>query len=245
MKIKKSQPIFTGKIEKFSHEILFKNRYKEILHKRIEGRHGIYALYDKDKNLYYIGQTNQMKKRIQYHKKDHHAKKWETFSVLFTRKVNYPVFLEDALISIAGAPKGNKQKPLKIKSLNSQIEKDMKEIDDKKRHKITGTKLSKRNTKKKRRIKAVKTRGSRKNQEGNPFKKRVTLKADYYGKEYTAKWLQSGKVKFEKYRDKPYSSPHALAQVIVSRVNRRPMGTYGKRFWKVKKRNKWVKLCDL
>ncbi len=246
MKNKKAHPIFTGKIEKFNHEILFKNRYKEILRKRIGGKHGIYALYDKDENLYYIGQTNQMIKRIQRHKNDHHARRWETFSVLLTRSKKYPTYLEDAVISIAGTPKGNRQKPLKITQLNQQIAEDMRETDDKKRHQITGKKPSKRNTKKKRRTKAVRRRKrASKNQRGNPFKKRVTLRAEYKGKKYTARWLQSGKVKFKRYRAKPYSSPHATAQAIVNKVCGQPTGVTGTKFWKVKKRNKWVSLCDL
>ena len=246
MKNKKTCPIFTGKIENFGYEILFKNRYKEILQKRIGGKHGIYALYDKAGNLYYIGQTNKMISRIKYHKKDHHAKKWETFSVFLTRSKQYPVYFEDAVISIVGPTKGNRQKPLKIKSMNSQIEKDMEETDRKNRKRMTRKKSSKGSTKKKRRIKAFKKKRAGKNHSDNPFKKRVTLRATYKGKKYTADWLQSGKAKYPKRNGKTYPSHHAVAQMIVDKVCGQPTGVTGTHFWTVqKKRNKWVKLCNL
>ncbi len=239
MKTKKTHPIFTGKIEKFNHEILFKRSYKEILRKRIEGKHGIYALYDKNEELYYIGQTNQMKKRIQYHKKDHHANKWETFSVLFTRRSHYPAFLEDAFISIVGAPKGNKQKPLKIKPLNSQIEKDIREVANKKVDKMVGKKPSKRNTTKQRRRKVVKKRRSSKDQGGNPFKKQVSLIGQYKGgKEHRVFWLASGKVRY-KDKNKKYKSLHALTMKIIKRSGRPTIDVY-REIWKVKKGNEWV-----
>ena len=241
MKTKKNHPIFTGKIEKFSHEILFKNRYKDILRKRIGGKHGIYALYDKDEKLYYIGRTTQMIRRIKYHKNDLHAKKWETFSVLLTRSKQYATYLEDAFISIADPTKGNIQKPLKIKSLNQQIAEDMREIDDKNRNRITGKKPSKRNTKKKKQARAVKR--ASKNHSGNPFKKRVTLRATYKNKKYTAHWLVSSKAK---YKGKTYRSPHAVAQLIVDKVCGQPTGVAGTKFWQAQKKpNKWVRLCDM
>ena len=244
MKTKKIRPIFTGKIEKFNHEILFKKSYKEVLRKRIEGKHGIYALYDKDEKLYYIGQTSQMRKRImRHHQEDHRVKKWETFSVLFTRSLHYPTFLEDALISIIGTPKGNRQKPLKIKKLNNQIEKDIREVANRKVDKMVGKKTSKRRTKNKKRTKTFNKKRSSKSHNRNPFKKRVTLRAEYKGKEYTANWLQSGKAK---YKNKTCNSPHAVAQIIVDKVCGRPTGVAGTRFWTVQKApNKWVRLCDL
>ncbi len=238
----KKTPIFSGKIEKFDHKILTNYEYKNILSKHISGKSGIYALYNKNENLYYIGRTTRMFKRIKDHKQDHHAKKWETFSVLFTKSEQHAGPLEDAFISII-KPKGNKKTPLKIKSLNKQITKEMQEVSAKTIHDLTEKKSLKRNIKKKKRIKAVKKRKTNKTQAGNPFKKRVTLRAQYKNKKYKAYWLPSGKVKYKS--KNPYNSPHAVAQYIVNNVCGKKTGV-NKKFWKVqKKRNKWVSLYDL
>ena len=237
MKTKKLQSkIFKEKLEKFDYRILTDNSYTEIVNKEIKGKHGIYVLYNKEGDIHYIGKTSVIKQRLNRHINDRHKKKWVRFSVFLTKTKRHLDDLEDAFISIAG-PKGNDQNRRIIPSMRQRITKAMKKNIDE----MSGEKSSKRNTTKQRRKKAVKKRRSSKNHSVNPFKKRVILRKTYKGIKYEAIWLKSGKAK---YKGKEYNSPYAIAQVIVEKVSKRQT-VWAQRFWRVKKGNKWVRLCDL
>ncbi len=70
---------------------------------------GIYALYKKG-NLYYIGKAVDLHRRLVQHLKDHHQRKWDTFSLFVVQNRSHIGDLESLLITIC-EPKGNKSHP--------------------------------------------------------------------------------------------------------------------------------------
>ena len=243
----KTKPtIFKEKLEKFNYKILTDERYKNIVKKEIGGKHGIYVLYNKKGNIYYIGKANAIMKRIKQHKNDRHSKKWDTFSVFLTKQANYLDHLEDAFISIT-EPKGNNQNRRTVPSMTTRIIKAMKKADNEYRNKIYGEKPSKLtntvklNSKKKLQTKITPKKELHNSQDINPFNKTVVLKKVYKDKEYQALWLASGKVK---YNGKLYKNRYAVAKEIVQKVSGRST-VYSDSFWKIKIENKWISLSKL
>lgn len=70
---------------------------------------GIYVLYKKD-TLYYIGKAVDLQRRLVQHLRDHHQKKWDTFSLFVVKNRKHIGDLESLLITIC-EPKGNKSHP--------------------------------------------------------------------------------------------------------------------------------------
>ena len=58
-------------------------KYQDIVRKYVRGRHGVYALYRKNK-LYYVGLASNLRSRLRHHLQDRHAQAWDSFSVYLT-----------------------------------------------------------------------------------------------------------------------------------------------------------------
>jgi len=84
---------------------IFADHIKE----KIEGKAGIYALYDSDGELYYVGLTNTLNARLKQHLIDRHKDEWDSFSLFF---VSDPKYLRDLekIILLISSPPGNKTK---------------------------------------------------------------------------------------------------------------------------------------
>ena len=82
--------------------------HQDIIKKLIRRRHGIYALYRKNK-LQYVGLAKNLRNRIRHHLNDRHGKTWDRFSVYITLGSDRMRELEALTIRIA-YPKGNRQK---------------------------------------------------------------------------------------------------------------------------------------
>jgi hypothetical protein len=220
-----TRPIIRGHLEKISSRIFDQNR-KQIA-EIIEGHQGIYALYRKEK-LYYVGLATDLRRRINWHLRDKHKGKWTHFSLYILRRDEHLREAEALVLRIAdptgnyakGKLKGSKDLRRNLKAL---LRKDFKKfIDD-----LLGCGEP---VKKERKGKAVK---------GEAEKAKKPLKgllrgyqriyANYKGKEYKAKVLPSGSIKFN---GKLYSSPSGVAKAIIDRgaVN-------GWSFWKYKDRS--------
>ena len=233
MKTKKRKSmIFTAKSGKFDYKILTDSRYADIVNEQIKGKHGIYILYNKEDDIYYIGKASAIMRRIEQHRTDRHSKKWERFSVFFTKKADHLDQLEDAFISIVH-PKGNNQNRRIIPETTDQMEKAMKERDDELRGKMFSSDKSKQKSRK---------RLSKKNGKQHPclknyFKSNKQLIARYKGKTYTATLLTSGKIK---YKNTIYKKPSPVAKEITQREMN------GWDFWSIQDRaNKKIKLSEL
>jgi len=58
-------------------------KHQDIIKQFIRNRHGIYALYNKNK-LIYVGLATDLRRRLKHHLHDRHAKSWNRFSVYLT-----------------------------------------------------------------------------------------------------------------------------------------------------------------
>ena len=112
--------LFSRKLEKISREIF--ERYSKALSELVGSSHGVYALYDENE-LYYVGKTSDLKRRILQHLKDRHYAQWTHFSLFLTKKSAYINDIESVIISISN-PKGNKAKPKG--SVDAQLKKELK-----------------------------------------------------------------------------------------------------------------------
>ncbi len=83
-------------------------KYQDIIKKYVRDRHGVYALYRKNK-LYYVGLASNLRSRLRHHLRDRHADAWDSFSVYLTIGGQHLHELETLLLRIIDR-KGNKQR---------------------------------------------------------------------------------------------------------------------------------------
>jgi len=106
MKRKKQSNLVCEYLERISRQAL--EKYQDIIRKYVRGRHGIYALYKKNK-LYYVGLASNLRSRLHHHLRDRHADTWDSFSVYLTIGDQHLKELEALILRIT-KPKGNLQK---------------------------------------------------------------------------------------------------------------------------------------
>lgn len=80
-------------------------RYPQVFRDFARRRHGVYALYKRDR-LYYVGLARNLRNRLKHHLKDRHKKKWDAFSIYITVDPNHLKDLESLILRIA-IPTGN------------------------------------------------------------------------------------------------------------------------------------------
>ena len=83
-------------------------KYQDIIKKYVRDRHGVYALYRKNK-LYYVGLASNLRSRLRHHLRDRHADAWDSFSIYLTIGGQHLHELETLLLRIIDR-KGNKQR---------------------------------------------------------------------------------------------------------------------------------------
>ena len=110
----KSNQLVTQYLENISGKAL--EKYGKIVKDFVGHRHGIYALYRKDK-LYYVGLASNLRLRLKHHLKDRHAGIWDRFSVYLTLEDKNLKELESLALRIT-KPKGNRQKGIFVKAEN-------------------------------------------------------------------------------------------------------------------------------
>lgn len=93
-------------LENISRQAL--EKYQHTIRQYVRNRHGVYALYRREK-LYYVGLATNLRTRLSHHLKDRHAQSWDRFSVYLTIGDSHLRELESLLLRIV-KPKGNKQK---------------------------------------------------------------------------------------------------------------------------------------
>jgi len=54
-------------------------KYQDIIKKYVRDRHGVYALYRKNK-LYYVGLASNLRSRLRHHLRDRHADAWDSLA---------------------------------------------------------------------------------------------------------------------------------------------------------------------
>lgn len=83
-------------------------KYQDIIKKYVRERHGVYALYKKNK-LYYIGLATNLRNRLSHHLHDRHKNAWDSFSIYLTVGDEHLKELETLLLRIIDK-KGNRKR---------------------------------------------------------------------------------------------------------------------------------------
>lgn len=212
-------------LENISRDAL--EKYQRLIKSFVKGRHGIYALYKKDK-LYYVGLASNLRNRLKHHLRDRHALRWDRFSVYLTIKDAHLKELESLVLKIA-SPSGNRKsgKFLRSQNLKSDFKnaiKSSRRMEDKS---LFGTELKERSAKKKKDKKSVLAMLNRK------FKIRML----YKGKLHKAVVRQNGTIR---YNGEVYNSPSLAAHAV------RGMPSNGWVWWKYERApGDWVLLDNL
>lgn len=228
-KIKKrtSRSLVVQRLENVS-KALFR-RYYGLITELVGSSPGIYALYDENE-LYYVGRSIDLRKRVKHHLRDRHYASWTHFSLYLVRKVGHINEIESLLVRIAN-PKGNRVVPKgKASTMLKKLKKMVKEKQGQEfkemfgNHKKKTTETKRKTATEKRELKGLVSR-------------RTTLYREYKGKENKAILTPAGTIVLRK---KHYKTPTAAAMSVIDRGN-----VNGWRFWYIKDKNgEWVRLCD-
>jgi hypothetical protein len=224
---KNSRSLVIKRLENVS-KIVFKKHY-DLITDLVGSTHGIYALYDGN-DLYYVGKSIDLRKRVKQHLRDKHLANWTHFSLYLVRNAEHIHEIESLLIRISN-PKGNRIIPKGNSSgaMLKQLKAMVKEKQKEELEQMFGP--SSRGTRKK-----ISSDQSAKTLIGLVSKPKKLFK-EYKGKEYTATLTRTGKIIF---KNKFYSTPTAAALSVVDRKT-----VNGWKFWFIKDTNgDWVRLCD-
>lgn len=202
-----------NRLERVSKDLF--RKYFELITDLVSTSPGVYALYDDDE-LYYVGKSTDLKKRVKQHLRDRHLKSWTHFSFYLVRKVEHIHEIESLLVRIANPkgnrviPKGKSRGPLlnQLKAMVMQRQKD--EI----RELFGGQARPRRVVRKSNNVQRSLT---------GLVSKRTPIYRNYKGKQYIASLNPDGTIIL---KGKKYSSPTAAAKAVVDRSS-----VNGWRFW--------------
>jgi hypothetical protein len=185
---------------------------------------GVYALYDENE-LYYVGKSTDLRKRVAHHLRDRHFAGWTHFSLYLVRNEDHIHEIESLLVRIAHpkgnrvVPRGKSRGPL-LKQLRSLVkQKQKQELVD-----LFGSKPVEPKIVKLEHESTLK----------GLVKRRTPLYRTYKGKEHTATLYPNGTIAFQ---GKQFGSASAAAKAVAKgSVN-------GWKFWYIEDLNgEWVKL---
>ena len=234
-----SRPIVVGHLEKINSKIFDQN--KSLITEMIKSRHGIYALYRREK-LYYVGLAIDLRKRLNQHLTDRHKGKWTHFSLYILRKAEHLRETETLLLRIAD-PTGNavKGKLRRSKNLLPELKALLTEDFKSRMDVILSIKKKVVKRSKKSKKKAIPKDGElplRSLLQNGSLRHGQGIYAGYKGKTYKAVVYYSGIIKLD---GKTYETPSAAAKAIIDKGQRN-----GWQFWKYKnKSGELVPLSEL
>lgn len=167
-----------NRIEKVSNEA-FRQYFPEIT-ELIGHSPGIYALYD-DTDLYYVGKSTELRKRVKHHLRDRHLASWTHFSLYLVRRAEHIGEIESLLVRIAN-PKGKSSGPL-LRQLKALVKQKQREefIEL-----FEGGRAKQRISERQQSLHQKRLKGL--------VSKRAKLYKTYNGKEYTATLTPSGTI---------------------------------------------------
>ena len=216
------QPLVSQYLETISGTAL--ETYQKVIRQYVRGRHGIYALYRRDR-LYYVGLASNLRNRLNHHLKDKHKGRWDRFSVYLTIGDTHLKELKSLVLRIV-QPIGNAQrgKFRRAQDLKRRLARDItayyrRELDDV----LNRKRIVKANTK---------PTGSR-----LLLEKRLKLKGLHKQKWYHARLLLNGEISFG---GKRYRTPSDAAKAVRGRPSN------GWWFWRYERApGDWVRLREL
>ncbi|HJP17955.1 MAG: hypothetical protein CMD96_07130 [Gammaproteobacteria bacterium] len=225
---RKKSGLVEGHLERISSKA-FEDYLKQMTN-LVKTKHGVYALYKKDR-LYYIGLATDLHRRVKYHLRDKHANKWDRFSLYLVKKADHIRDLESLVVRIA-EPRGNKVKGKLVGSadLGPQLKERIKKHHDQEMDRIFGENQGR---------KKIKSKAASKYQFKSVqgiLKLNTRLIGKYKGKTYKAIIRSKGKIELN---GKLFDSPSGAAKSIVKRA------ANGWNFWKCRdKDGNWKRLKE-
>ena len=227
----KQKQLVCQHLENISREILMK--YKDIIREYVRRRHGVYALYNKNR-LYYVGLASNLRSRLSSHLRDRHANTWDRFSVYLTVGDDHLRELESLVLRIA-SPSGNKQigKFSNSENLGNGLKRQLSQFQRVELNRMFRDTTAKKAEKPRTRIKSK----GRLPALAPYVKERFRIRFDYKGKRHIARVRSDGTIN---YRGKIYTSPSKVGNAIAKH------GTNGWRAWKFQRApGDWVYLDEL
>ena len=230
----KHTPLVSQYLEKISRAAL--EKYQRIIREYVAKRHGVYALYRRDR-LYYVGLASNLRIRLRDHLRDRHGQSWDRFSVYLTIGDSHIKELESLVLKIVDPP-GNKQagKFGKAENLQMRFRQAIRKLQRQELGELIGGK--------KRKPPVKPTSTAPKNRKGHPpvLSKYVStplkLKATFKNKTVTARVVKNGTIRFA---GKTYFSPSLAAGSACGRKTRN-----GWIFWSYERApGDWVRLNQL
>ncbi len=210
----------------------FLEKYQATIRDYVRRRHGVYALYRRDK-LQYVGLASNLRSRLKAHLRDRHAMSWDRFSVYLTIGDSHMKELESLVLRIV-KPEGNRMRGgfARSEDLKRALARDIRQRLRAEVRDLFG-----------RRIEREETPRPRRPHKGRiPIlakyvTERLNLRARHKGKLVRARVRRNGQIR---YGGKLFNSP-SLAAVAVAR---RPMN--GWTFWTYERApGDWVPLNEL
>ena len=194
-------------------------KYQDIIKKYVRDRHGVYALYRKNK-LYYVGLASNLRSRLRHHLRDRHADAWDRFSVYLTIGGQHLHELETLLLRIIDR-KGNKQRGIfsKAEDLKRKFRKELKRAQSEELEQLFCDGSIKTISRKKNKLKMTKGRKPIL----APFVDNgFHIRFSYKGKLYIAQVKRDGLITFTKksaeagrLQGKVFFSPSSAAQAVT------------------------------
>lgn len=208
-------------------------KYAKILRDYVRGRHGVYALYKKDR-LYYVGLATNLRSRLKHHLRDRHHHRWDRFSIYLVINHQHIKELETLVVRMV-RPKGNKQlgRFAASENLKSRLAKDLRRQQREELATLLG---------KKRRTTTSPRRARRPPADGEGvlasyLTKGLRIRARYNGRTVLARVLKNGWIR---YGDYLYKTPSGAGQAVRKRA------TNGWTFWQYQRSpGEWVPLGEL
>lgn len=204
--------------------------YQHLINGYIKHRHGIYALYRKNK-LYYVGLASNLRNRLNHHLKDRHSDSWDRFSIYLVIKDEHMKELESLLLRIF-MPKGNKQKGKfkRAENIKRRFRKDMSQFQRLQLKNVLGEPA-------KNIQKEIADQGRVPIMKKYVKRKGFQIRMDYKGKRYNARVKSNGQICF---KGKFFNSPSLAA---VSVLKRAANGWY---WWKYQRSpGEWVRIDEM
>src|SRR6266498_2132016 len=100
---KQPRSLVANRLEGVSKDVF--KKYFQMITNLIGSSPGVYALYN-ERELYYVGKSSELRKRVRQHLRDRHLANWTHFSLYLARNAEHIHEIESLLVRIAN-PSGN------------------------------------------------------------------------------------------------------------------------------------------
>jgi hypothetical protein len=225
-----TRALVVNRLENVSKDVF--KQYYALITELVGDSPGIYALYDGG-DLYYVGKSTELRKRVRHHLKDRHLASWTHFSLYLARREEHIHEIESLLVRISN-PKGNRVIP-RGRSTGAMVKKLKSLIKERQRQELANLFTSKQAA-------GSVRRHSTKNMGAHSLAGLVSrptkLFRTYKGREYTATLSPKGQVTIKGRR---FNSATAAAKAVIQRKG----AVSGRAFWYIRSGSgDWVRLME-